>query len=262
VLFFHIGGERDMIASLNDDEIEDRYFLLGRMEILSVLNELIHRRESVSVLFNNGSEFFVTTLLEASHDELVFDLSGDARANQRLPESLRCVFVARLNGIRVQFAVGQAQRFSWGGSDAFRVPLPERVVRLQRRESYRLLLPVVRPLMATFFSAGDIVLGEWPAHNLSVGGLAITVSGAPALTLSAEIARLQLPLPKQRTIDCAVAVHHTTLLSEQQGNALYRIGVSFSALPPAMGVTIQRYITQIEHERRKLGSGMTASGSR
>jgi len=251
-----------MTASLNDDEIEERYFLLGRMEIVSVLNDLIHRRESVTVHFNSGQDYFLTTLLEARHDALIFDLSGDPKANQRLPESPRCVFVARLNGIRVQFSSSQAQRFSWGGSDAFWVPLPERVVRLQRRESYRLLLPKTQPLMATFFSAEDVSLGEWPSHDLGVGGLGIAAIGEPALALSAQIARLQLLLPKQPSIECAVVMRHTTILSERPNGTNYRIGVSFSGLPPATGVTIQRYITKIEHERRKLGLWNTASSNR
>jgi flagellar brake protein len=251
-----------MTASLNDDEIEERYFLLGRMEIISVLNELIHRRESVTVYFNNGQDFFMTTLLEAQQDALVFDLSGDAKANQRLPKSLRCVFVARLNGIRVQFAAGQAQRFSWGGSDAFWIPLPERVVRLQRRESYRLQLPVMQPLMTTFFSEDGTNVGDWPLHDLSVGGIGISAIGDSAVALSEQIVRLKLLLPKQRAIDCDAVMRHTTILSERPNGAQYRIGVSFTGLLPALGVSIQRYITQIEHERRKLGSGNSASGNR
>ena len=248
-----------MTASLSDDEIEARYFLLGRMEILSVLNDLIHRREAVTVHFNSGQDFFLTTLLEARHDALIFDLSGDAKANVRLPESCACVFVARLNGVRVQFSGSQAQRFSWGGNDAFWVPLPQRLVRLQRRESYRILLPVAKPLMVKFFSADDTSLGEWPLHNLSVGGLGIAALGQ-AGALGEPIARLKLLLPKQRAIDCAAVRRHTTILSDRPNEARYRIGVSFCALSPAMGVAIQRTITKIEHERRNFDSG-TPTGS-
>ena len=183
-----------MSVLLSDDEIEERYFLRGRMEILNVLNDLIYRRESVTLNFNSGKDFFLTRLLEARHDALIFDLSGDVKANQRLPESLRCVFVAQLNGIHIQFAGSQAHRFSWGGSDAFWVPLPERIVRRQRRESYRILLPVTKPVMVKLFSEQGVMLADCPLRDLSVSGIGLTANERLQLEVGETIARLQLPL--------------------------------------------------------------------
>lgn len=239
-------------ASLSDDEIEDRFFLLGQMEILSVLHELIHRREPVTVYFNGGRDFMLTTLLEARPDVLIFDPSGDLKANKHLPNSPNCVFVARLNGIRVQFSTKKAQSFAWGGSDAFWAPMPERVVRLQRRESYRILLPAAQPLMVRCFTHEGLIIGDWPAHNISVSGLGFTVSRLPNLEPNQSIGRLRLALTKLRGIECGAIVRHVTPLGDKQAHPNYRVGVSFSDLPPAMGVVIQRYITKVEHERRKL----------
>lgn len=251
-----------MTVLLSDEEIEDRYFLLGRMEILSVLNDVIYRREPVTVNFNSGRDSFLTTLLEARHDALIFDLSGDVKANQRLPESASCVFVLHLNGIHIQFSGRQAHRFSWGGSDAFWVPLPERIVRRQRRESYRILLPVARPLMVKLFSDEGLIQGDYPLHDLSVGGIGITVKQRLRLELGQTIARVNLALPKQRAINCAAVVCHVTHIGDRQSGAHYRVGLSFADLSPAMGVAIQRYITRIEHERRGLAPETGTGGKR
>ncbi|TCS37845.1 c-di-GMP-binding flagellar brake protein YcgR [Paucimonas lemoignei] len=244
-----------MLPSLSDDEIEDRYFLIGRMEILSVLNELILRREPVTVYFRSGRDFFQTTLLEARADALVFDLSGDPEINKRLPISVSCIFVSNLNGIRVQFACGQAERFEWGGSDAFSVPLPDRIVRVQRRESYRILLPVAKPLMVKLFDDDDRVLGEWPAHDLSVGGLGFSTVGEPPLQIEQHIARLHLPLPGQVDVQSAAQIRHVTPMVERPDGVRFRVGVSFADLAPATGVAIQRFITKIEHQRRGQDNG-------
>lgn len=241
-------------ASLSDNEIEDRFFLLGQMEILSVLNDLVHHREPVTVYFNGGRDFMLTTILEARSDCFIFDPSGDAKANKRLPNSPNCVFVARLNGIRVQFSTKNAHPFSWGGSDAFWAPLPVRVVRLQRRESYRILLPVAKPLMVKCFTEDGLIIGEWPSHDLGVTGLGIAMSRVPNVEPDQRIARLKLTLTKQNAIECAAVVRHVTPLGERQARSNYRIGVAFSNLPPAMGVMIQRYITKVEHERRNLAN--------
>jgi len=70
-----------MSASLSNEQIEDKFFLLGQREILGILNDLAHRREPVTVYFNEGREFIVTLILSARDDGLVFDIGGDARAN-------------------------------------------------------------------------------------------------------------------------------------------------------------------------------------
>jgi c-di-GMP-binding flagellar brake protein YcgR len=202
------------------------------------------------VYFNGGRDFMLTTLLEARPEGFIFDPSGDLKANARLPSSPSCVFVARLNGIRVQFSTKNAQAFSWGGSDAFWAPLPARVVRLQRRESYRILLPVAKPLMVKFYASDGLMMGEWPAHDISVSGLGISMSRLPQIEVYQTIPRLRLMLGKQQAIECAAVVRHITPLGERQIRPNHRVGVSFSNLPPATGVMIQRYITKIEHERR------------
>jgi c-di-GMP-binding flagellar brake protein YcgR len=241
-----------MTTSMTDDEIEDRYFLRGRMEIISVLNNLIHHIEPVTVYFDGGSDFIVTTLLEVGQDRLIFDIGGDAKANQRLLHHTDCMLTAEPDGIRVQFKGGQVQRFTWGDSDAFWVPLPERIVRLQRRESYRNLLPVVKPLMVNLISPENVILGEWPAHDLSIGGVGVTILREPRVELGQDIPHLRMTFPSKRSVDSSCVVRHITQISQHLGGTRYRVGVAFQDLPRPMEIAIQRYLIKLEYERRKL----------
>jgi c-di-GMP-binding flagellar brake protein YcgR len=241
-----------MSASLSDEEIEERFFLLGRMEILNVLNDLIQRREPVTVYFNNGQDFFLSTLLEARPEALIFDLGGNEKINLRLQNSPACTFVTQPDGIRVQFSGAQVNRFSWGGSDAFWVPLPEHLVRMQRRESYRILLPVANALKVKLFSQNRQSLGEWPIHDLSVGGLGATVNANLIFEPNQIIGQLEFTLPNQRSPECAGTVRHVTRASDQRFEHRNRIGIAFSELPRQMEVSVQRYVIMVEHERRKL----------
>lgn len=245
-----------MSVGLSDEEIEDRFYLLGRMEILRLLNDLIHRREPVTVNFNGGRESLLTILLEARPEALIFDLGGDDRANQNLPKSRNCIFVARPDGIRVQFSGGKPNRFSWGDRDAFWIPLPERVVRMQRRESFRILLPVAKPLTVRLLGEGGENWGEWPVHDLSVGGAGINVLGEQGMEPGMTIPRLVLFLPNHGAVDCAALVRHVSRLAGSDFNSTrYRVGVAFQGLPRSMEVAIQRCIIDIEHERRRLAAG-------
>jgi c-di-GMP-binding flagellar brake protein YcgR len=123
---------------------------------------------------------------------------------------------------------------------------------MQRRESYRILLPVANALMVNLFLEEDYGLGEWPLHDLSVAGLGATVIGHPDLEPSQTIHRLRFTLPKHHVIECSGAVRHVTPVGDNRKSMRHCVGVAFSGLPRAMEVAIQRFVVKIEHERRQL----------
>jgi len=235
---------------LSNDENDDRFSVQGRMEILNVLNDLIHRREPVSVTFGDGDAFH-TTLLEVRKNTLIFAMSPDQDVNQAFLRTHACSFLARPDGICVQFTGGRVRRISWGGG-ALSMPLPERLVRLQRQESFRILIPPQQAVKARLFSIDGTSLGEWPVHDLSVGGLGVTVDEPSSAALGQRIASVSLLLPERGEIACAVSLRHATDLAQDEGNSPHRIGVAFSDLSAEARAVIQRYIIDLEYERRRL----------
>jgi c-di-GMP-binding flagellar brake protein YcgR len=242
-------------------DVDERFFVHGRMEILDLLNDLILRCEPITVSFDNGKDCLATTLLEARAKTLIFEESTDAALNERFLKSRNASFVARPDGIRVQFFGNPAKRISWGGNPAFSVPLPQRVVRLQRQESYRVLIPAAKALTVNLYAADGSNLGEWPLHDLSVGGVGATLVGEPRLDLGQTIARVSLLLPDLGAIDCSVSLRHATGLAQDEVLLRYRIGLGFSGLLPAMRAAIQRYIISLEQERRGMAEGANADAA-
>ena len=240
-----------MSASLSDQEIEDKYFLMGKMEILNLLNDLANRREPTSVYFNGGQDFILSILLSAKSDGLVFDMGGDEKANARLEKSDQCVFMATPDGIRVQFTGIEPKRFCWGDEEAFWVPLPERIVRMQRRDCYRNELPVVNTIRVQLSDENGTNLGNWPLHDLSVGGLGASVADAPHMNIGDSIEHVVIWISEKKRIECAGIVRHISQ-TDRQGKGRCRVGMEFVNLPHTMEVAIQRYIIKIEYERHKL----------
>jgi c-di-GMP-binding flagellar brake protein YcgR len=240
-----------MTTSLSNDQIEDKYFLLGKMEILNILNDLAHRREPVTVYFNGGKDFILTILLAARPDALVFDLGGDARSNQALSRAPSCTMIAMPDGIRVQFTGQNPERFMWGEQEAFWVPLPERVVRLQRRDTYRNQLPISNPIKVKLFNEQETPLAEWNLHDLSVGGFGAMVDGHPMVNVGDTIAHARIKVDAKNTIDCACVVRHISLIDKSK-NGRYKVGFSFEKLPHSMEVAVSRLIINIEYERHRL----------
>ncbi len=242
-----------MASALTDDEIEDRFFVLGAKPIIATLGQFIYKSIPVTVLFNNGNDFILTTLLEARTESLVFDLGGDSQANKRLLQSASCTFVTSVNGIRVQFSTsGGVKEVWWGDANAFAVKLPTRVVRLQRREAYRIVMPVVKSVSVRLQISQDGVRRDElsPIHDLSVSGLGMTFPHRPKREHGQAIERITFTLPEHHEIDCGGTICHVTELSEGSGSHSYREGVVFRNLPRSMEIAIQRYIIALEHIRR------------
>ena len=243
-----------MTAALSNDEIESRYFLTGRMEIHSVLNDLVHRREPIGIHFNGGRDFLLSTLLEVRSDVLIFDLGGHEVSNRALQAANGGVMVATPDGVRVQFSVGQVHRFMWGDADAFWVLLPERVVRMQRREFFRITPSLARPQPVDILPAeGGLVSAS--LHNVGVGGIGVHLPEGSGLEIDMPINGVELIIPGHGDIVCAGVVRHVTPMGEDRGTPRQRVGIRFVGLGRRTEIQLQRFIVHIEHERRRLLDG-------
>lgn len=238
---------------MNKDQIDERFLVRGRMEILCLLNDLIHRYEAITVSASDGAGAFVTRLLEARDQVLIFEAAGDGAADLPLLQGASCEVMARPDGILVQFSGENVQRVAWGGSEALCMPLPQSIVRLQRQESLRIRIPAAAGLMVQLFADGGASLGAWPLHDLSVGGLGIDIGDGSRLA-GQNIVRVMLELPDLGALDCAVTVRHTSLLADSASQPSGRIGLGFCDLPVAARATIQRYILNTAQARRSLTS--------
>lgn len=242
------------IAQLSEAEIEERFYITGRTAIPFTLAGFAENKESFSVQFSGGHEHFLTVLLavQAEDDWLIIDCSGSVEINRRFPESRRNVFVARPGGIHVQFTTGQAREIDFQGARAFAVPLPRFIVRLQRREVFRIETPLARPLQFHARPPG----GRWltaPVHDLSIAGVGLSTGGDNTLPQGTTIPDCRFALPGGRhDIFVQAVVRHVTALELRAGVTQWRVGLQFSDLRRADDRQIQRYVAQVEHRRHEL----------
>lgn len=236
---------------LDDLPDDERYRLTGRMEILSVLQSLVVRNVAVSVLFTGGRDSLLTRLLRADGDGVVFDGSSDAAVNRRLLASPRLIFSTRPGGVLVQFSSAPARTIAWDDGDAIAVPLPERLTRLQRRESFRVLAPVARPIPAEI-ELPELGLRTLPLHDISVGGVGLTpTADVGALGPGLQGVELVLALADGTRLPLSGDVRHLTPVTSASGQERLRLGV---ALHPkrSQDAALHRLVVHLDQERRRL----------
>lgn len=237
-----------MSFDANDD---DRYGLHGQMEIRALLHDLLHARQAISVEYGERRESLLTTLLSVGREGFVFDFGVDPASSDRLLAEKRLRFSCRPDGILVRFDATAPQRVAWENGVACWVPLPQRIVRLQRREYFRVNTPIAKPIGVTVNTPG----GELAMylHDLSVGGAGLSLPGTPPpLSVSDRWPGVKIRLDRGDPIKIDLAIRHVTPIAVGNAKPMTRIGVSFPEISRQHEAALQRWIILIEQERRKL----------
>lgn len=238
------------IALKADDEA--RFSVTEPVDIQRILRGLMQRRELVTLYCNGGEDFFVSALLDVDGvaGTLVVDSSNDAGMNQRMTEAERVVFVSTLDKVGVRFASTEMQLEDYLGQPAFLLPLPRQIRYLQRREYYRLPMPLANPVKCRVPLAQD-AHEEMIVVDISAGGIGILADTSREIPL--EIGAIHfgcaVALPGIGTLEVGLQARNHQEVLLKNGHAAHRWGCQFVALQPALQSQLQRYIVKLERAR-------------
>jgi flagellar brake protein len=237
----------------------DKYMLRTAAEVMMVLRGLRDRMAQITVFFNEGQDMLLTVLVAAANDHLIFDVGADEELNRRAVTADKHFCVTQLDKVRIQFLLGEFSRVTYEGRPALRGGLPRELLRLQRREFYRLITPIARPLkcrMALPAGAGEY-LHEATIFDISGGGIGISAPphGVP-LAMDQQVSNCRIELPEVGLIECAVKVCNFFEITLKSGAHVKRAGCEYIKLPGPMATLVQRYIIKVERERKARESGL------
>ena len=242
------------LAQLSQADIEERFHITGQRVVALTLAG--YARDAVPFSVHFGEELLVTTLLAVlpERQQLIFDCSGAAALNQRLLQAGQCLLTGRPEGIQVQFSGGPVSEVKHAGRPAFAMALPAFIVRLQRRDGFRIATPRANPLRF-FGRTPDGAALELPAFDISVTGIGLLAATPPehlAPGMVLERCRFRLPDDSQ-DLHLAARVQHITEKEVRGGVRQWRVGMHFLDLPAGAEHRLQRYIARLERERHDRG---------
>lgn len=242
---------------------EEKYLLRHPRDIRQVLQALIDRRALISAHLVPRGHVFPTALIGLSDDEshLLFDGSISATINRAVEDADQIICVSQLDRVHVQFPLSGCERLMLDGQVAFQAPLPERVMRLQRREFYRLQIPVSHPVRCLIPFGMEEEEPQWVEMrvlDISGGGVAVEVPAErPDFRPYREYTDCRLLLPDGEPLQVRLMVKNLFRQSRPNGREIWRAGCQFTDLPRGGDAQIQRYIFRMERQRsaRERGIG-------
>lgn len=242
------------------DAISDeyaKYLVRSRREIAQILRAVARQNEMVTAYFSHGNDFFLTAIVEADpvSGNLIVDCGSEVETNRRALAADKIVFVTSQDRVKIQFSTGALAQIVHQDRPAFRTPLPAALLKLQRREYYRLVTPIRAPLHCVIPDLAGVRF-EAAVADISVGGVGI--SGLPPeapLEKGQQLAQCRIALPEEGMVVSTLEVRSLQQATLRSGVTVLRAGCRFVDIPGAHQAMIQRYIICIDRERRALVRG-------
>lgn len=244
----------EALENWHDFEIE------ARKEIVALLRSIGQKNQLIRMLIQGESDVCVTSILEVddARDTVVLDTSIDEDQNKRIANAERLSFETTLDKVRILFAAERIEAVTHEGEPAFRISVPLTLIRLQRREFYRMNTPVTNPVRVVI-PLPDELGGptSFPLADISCGGIAILDN---KMILGDAIGKVfpgcRIDLPEIGAVTTSLQVRNSLDMTLLNNKTNRRLGCEFTDIQRSMLAYVQRYITKLERERNARIAGM------
>lgn len=227
----------------------DPFLVTSPLGIKSVLRALVSQNTLVHMRLEQDAQAIITTLLDVHTEQkhIIVDAATDADFNQRLTQSPIAHFDAQVNGVRVQFRTdGQAQPYTFDQRDAFLLPYPDALRRLQRRDHFRIDVPVSSPLFCSLSlrTGQDVSL---PVKDISAGGVALLDRNEVIVESEGSLLKnCTFELDDVGTVVVDLRIRRISHQLLGDGKATRVVACEFYQPAPADAIMVQNYIGRLE----------------
>lgn len=246
-------NEISPISLLNDDGHFSQYVVEQHNEIVYIFRSLIEKGDLVSASFDHGKSVMLTVIVGVDPiRELAFlDVGSIEAQNQKILQSEKIIFVTSHDKVKIQFATDKIEKTIFDGRDAFKIKLPDSLIRLQRREYYRLHLPGFSPLKCAIPMNDSFTMTE--VVDISLGGIKITLPPTETpFEPGTILAGCTMELPEIGSINADLKICNIAEFTLKSGLKNHRAGCSFINLSQKMQSMIQRFLIQVERKLRAM----------
>ena len=248
---------------IHDVGIENwhNFEIVSRREIIALLRAIGEKKQLIRMLIHGEADVCVTSILavDAVNDQLILDCSIDKQQNGRALAAKGLRFETTLDKIRILFAGPGIATTTFDGGAALAMPIPTSMVRLQRREYYRMETPLSTPVRVSITLppelGGNTVV--FPLSDISCGGIAL-LDHKQELdnTIGKNYVNCRLDLPEIGAVSMTLQIRNSLDLTLLNNKPNRRLGCAFVNLSRAGLSQVQRYITKLERERNARLAGL------
>ncbi|MFL6673481.1 MAG: flagellar brake protein [Massilia sp.] len=248
---------------MSNSELENwhDYEVESRREIIALLRQISEKHQLIRMLVHGEADVCVTSILQVDPDSnsLILDRSVNREQNERIVKARRMTCETSLDKIRILFAADNLRESAFDGGTALRADIPPTLIRLQRREYYRMPTPVSNPVRALIPMPPELGGGTsaFPLADISCGGIAILDNKLQLdNTVGQTFTNCRIDLPEVGPVTTTLQIRNSLDLTMLNNKTNRRLGCQFVDISRGNLAAVQRYITRLERERNARLAGL------
>lgn len=231
----------------------------SKKEMQFILQDAAEKNTRAVLYYDEFNNFILTTLLGADEAGMWLDVGPYAPENKRILQSNKITLVTLHQGVKVQLEVDGIQLASLGddGGEVFYLELPDQLLRIQRREFFRLAIPFSTPVKCIIPIKPENpdnpdelpVVREVPLADISGGGIGLSCGEHENELLPGKVYQdCRILLPDIGTLIATIEVRNGINFTTHNNVTYKRVGCQFVRLDNQMNILLQRYITRLQSE--------------
>jgi c-di-GMP-binding flagellar brake protein YcgR len=246
-----------MLSTLDSPPLSEPrdYSVRSRSEIVTLLRTMQKRRLLVNLDLKSSRQIVVTSVIAVNERRgtVILDSARGDALNQELMAGKGAEFITQLDGVSIMFPTGPVTMCEFEKLPALRIALPTSLIRLQRREHFRVHLPSANPVRCTIPPQTDTDSETITAHlvDISCGGVALAeVSGRLGIETGRVLRGCRILLPDAEPLEVTLEVRNSAQIRLQNGAFQTRLGCRFVKLPGELVARVQCLVMDLERARR------------
>lgn len=242
-------------TQFSQEEREENFRIYSEIDIQFILRGIMQSNSLITLYLSHGNNFILTSILSIDTDkkEMIIDYGTNEKISQQALHSKDLSFVTTQNKIKIEFTCTKIKSIDFEGKKAFSVNIPGSLLRIQRRDNFRISTPITKPIkcIIPIVIEDKSMKAEITLLDISCGGIgAIDQNTVINLEPGTIYNNCQIALPEIGIVNTTIKVKNTYAMKLHSGDSYQRIGCEFIGLPAKTEAMIQRYIVKQEQIRK------------
>ena len=212
--------------------------------VTRLLERLARRYTPLSVKVSGHEELYTSCIVGVDGSYVLMDELLPTGGHQLLLAERRLEVEGKLDGIDIQFTTTLKRVDDQDNVLTYCMNLPARLEYRQRRQAYRVHIPMTRKLSVIIENPDDTAV-EGLLYDLSHGGAGIIFPAGKIIVEPGQLRECAIELPDDAWLYCAVELRYA---KETSSRDRQHIGARFSQISPAQAQLVGTCINELERE--------------
>lgn len=227
-------------------EEEQKLLLHSAVEIRNILQSISQHKTQCALYYDAGRNFYLTMLLDANEKGIWLDPPSHPTTSRRILANRELVIVSSDNQTKIQFSAADPYWVTYENREAIFLPLPQQMLRLQRRDCYRLATWPQHPVKCVLKPARNQARIVRVA-DISEEGIALEYPENELRLIPGTIyPDCEIALPEIGTLTATLEVKNSLEISTPSGKPYRRTGCAFVKPDRNTTLPLQRYVAQMQ----------------